>query len=427
MKKQANNDRHRARLIPALAGLLVWANFVPERTELASAQTTEPNWTYTGNLNNARNDPTATLLPNGKVLVVGGSTSGGFLNSAELYDPTTGRWSAAGHLQTPRVSHTATLLLNGKVLVAGGITNTAPPDFGVTNTAELYDPVTEIWSPTGNLNTYRFWFTATLLANGKVLVVGGANNPSVLDSAELYDPATRTWTLTGKPNAVRYGQTATLLKSGKVLIVGGSDDGDLASTLASAELYDPATGTWSSTGSLGTSRILHTATLLRDGKVLVAGGYNWPPTSLRSAELYDPANGTWSVTGSPIAARDDETATLLPNGNVLVAGGEDWNRGLLPGPCLPNCNPLALNSAELYEPNAGTWNSSANLNSARSRHTATLLQNGKALVAGGFSNTNGTLNSAAVRLWRQVLCESDRWRAVLRASAVPGFSGPRTG
>src|SRR5437016_1498640 len=104
--------------------------------------------------------------------------------------------------------------------------------------------------------------------------------------------------------------------------------------------------------------------------------------------------GRGVLLGSPIAARDDETATLLPNGNVLVAGGEDWNRGLLPGPCLPNCNPLALNSAELYEPNAGTWNSSANLNSARSRHTATLLQNGKALVAGGFSNTNGTLNSA---------------------------------
>jgi N-acetylneuraminic acid mutarotase len=352
----------------------------------------------------ARSVHTATLLPNGKVLVIGGYNyeGGGDLNSAELYDPATGTWSITGSLNTPRAYHTATLIQNGKVLVVGGLADSA--------SAELYDPTTGTWSITGSLNIARFWHTETLLQNGKVLVAGGAGGDN---SAELYDPATETWSITGSLMAARYGQTATLLQNGKVLIAGGSDDGDLTSTLASAELYDPGAGIWSVTGNLNASRISHTATLLPDGKVLIAGGItpNWvsvgaftvvnSPTSLKGAELYDPTTGTWSITANLNTNRDSHTATLLPNGNVLVAAGGSWtidgntpNDGTYPCGLTLTCSSKRLNAAERYDIAAGNWSvTTASLNTPRSRHTATLLRNGKVLIAGG-SNGTGVLNSA---------------------------------
>jgi hypothetical protein len=215
--------------------------------------------------------------------------------------------------------HTATLLANGKVLVAGG--------YGAPNIAELYDPATGIWSVTGSLHEGRLEHTATLLTNGKVLVAGGN---SVVASAELYDPATGRWTFTGSLNHGRFEHTATLLANGKVLVAGGIDNADYRS----AELYDPTTGTWTLTGSLTNARIGgHTETLLNDGKVLVAGLGD-------PVELYDPATGTWSFTGDLNRGRSSFTATLLTNGELLVAGG-------YPGLFNP------LDSAELYEP--GVW------------------------------------------------------------------------
>jgi hypothetical protein len=339
-----------------------------------------PGWSLTGSLNTSRYLPTATLLPNGKVLVAGGSLNGAPLNSAELYDPAVGTWSFTGSLNMPRYLHTATLLPNGKVLVVGGV------DVSNLTSAELYDPSTGTWSFTGGVNLTRFWHTATLLQNGKVLVVGGASAPD--DSAELYDPSTGTWSMTGSVHTGRYGHTATLLQSGLVLIAGGSDDGDLDSALASAELYDPVTGTWSVTGSLHEGR-LSTAVLLPNGKVLVAGGYTKDhipdgsgfysvPISLRSAELYDPATGTWSSTSNLNEQRSFHTATLLPSGKVLVAAGLDWGT---PAPC--PCSATKLDSAELYDPIAGTWQRTANLKRARSNQTATLLESGNVLVATG--------------------------------------------
>jgi len=369
-------------------GLLSVTAPVLESTALASLPELATSWNFTGSLNAHRHHHTATLLPNGKVLVAGGRDGSSILRSAELYDPATGTWSVTGRLSTSRIFHTATLLPNSKVLIAGGYTSDAPPSFGITNSAELYDPATGTWSATGALTAHRAWHSATLLPNGKVLLAGGAggsDNSSILDTAELYDPATGTWSATGRLRGARYAHTATPLQNGKVLVAGGSNDGDLASTLDTAELYDPATGMWSITGDLNESRVLHTATLLPSGKVLVAGGYNWPPTSLNSAELYDPAAGTWSNTGNLIAARDSHTATLLPNGKVLVAGGDDWNRGF---------PPTSLNSAELYDPPTGAWSNTARLNTSRYSHTATLLQNGKVLVAGGDNDLSGTLNSA---------------------------------
>src|SRR6202030_328882 len=177
---------------------------------------------------------------------------------------------------------------------------------------------------------------------------------------------------TGSLTTARARHTATLLPNGKVLLAGGFDSSGDA--LTSAELYDPGSGTWTATGSLSTARYHHTATLLPNGKVLVAGGQGTSTNAIASAELYDPASGTWTVTGSLNTARARHSATLLPNGKVLVAGGNDISSN-------------ALASAELYDSTSGSWTFTGSLNSARYVHTATLLPNGKVLVAGGVDNT----------------------------------------
>jgi hypothetical protein len=299
-----------------------------------------------------------------------------------------GAWILTGSMNTPRSDHTATLLPSGKVLVVGGDQ--------IGNSAELYDPATGTWSITGSLNTPRFGHTATLLPNGKVLVAGGADNFAdfTLASAEIYDPATGTWTITGSLNTPRALHTATLLQDGRVLVASGTDPEEFVegSALASAEIYDPATEMWSNTGDQNDARFYHTATLLPNGKVLVAGGaYPGPPVGpapagafklvgLKSAELYDPATGRWSYTGELNTLHAFHTATLLPNGRVLVAAGTDSISNY------PTDN-ADTNIAELYDLATESWSITCNLNVARDSHTATLLQNGQVLVAGGYTNS----------------------------------------
>ncbi len=282
--------------------------------------------------------------------------------------PRAAAWSATGSMTTGRVYHTATLLADGKVLVVGG----EGVSLEVSDSAELYDPSSGTWSATGSMTTARDLHTATLLADGKVLVAGGRGASDLLASAELYDPNTGTWSATGSMTTARYGHTATLLADGKVLVAVGAGGGSGASGwLDSAELYDPSSGTWSATGSMTTARYVHTATLLTDGKVLVAGGIV-SDEALSSAELYDPSTGTWSATGSMTTARLTHTATLLTDGRVLVAGGA------VSGASLP-----ARATAELYDPSTGTWSATGSLTPSREDHTATLLADGKVLVAGG--------------------------------------------
>src|SRR5438132_1009287 len=284
MKTQRSYARHHAGLILAIASLISAGALMPGTAKVASAQTVYPSWSYTGNLSTARADETATLLQNGKVLVTGGfnSPQGRFtiLDTAELYDPDTGTWSSTGNLNNARYSHTATLLRNGKVLVVGG-------NFNAQLTAEIYDPAAGTWSSTGNLSIFSFG-PATLLQNGKVLVFDE-------NAAEVYDPATGTWSSTGKLNYPRFARTATLLPNGNILVAGGIGNEalslvgtTLSFTLSSAEVYDPATGKWTPTAYLNSARWGHTATLLRNGKVLVEGGGSGnPATPLNSAELYD--------------------------------------------------------------------------------------------------------------------------------------------
>ena len=177
----------------------------------------------------------------------------------------------------------------------------------------------------------RFYHTMTLLPDGKVLVTGGHNGVDIFASSELYDPATGKWSATGSLNKARTAHTATLLADGKVLVAGGFNNNDLAS----AELYDPVTGTWTTTGRLVRKRSVHTATLLHDGRVLVAGGSTGTSgRHLASAELYDPTSGTWSVTGShghrtQLVHRDVAAQRPSLGGGRLWRPGQSGERGII--------------------------------------------------------------------------------------------------
>jgi WD40 repeat protein len=267
---------------------------------------------------------TATLLPNGKVLIAGGSSDGSTdLASTKLYDPVTGTFAATVSMTAARSAHTATLLPNGKVLIAGGSYYTGQY-FQALASAELYDPSAGTFAATGSMTVPRDGHTATLLQNGKLLIVGG-DLPTM--TAELYDPVAGTFAATGTPTVEEFRHRATLLSNGRALIGGGLNPLSAAfPNEKRAELYDPNAGTFTATGSMTVMRGGPGVTLLSDGRVLVAGG-----RSDTSAEIYDPTTGTFTATGSMTVVRTGPTATLLGNGKVLVAGGND------------------LGSAELYQ------------------------------------------------------------------------------
>ncbi len=286
-----------------------------------------------------------------------------------LLDPT---WQTTGSLTTARRHHTASVLADGRVLVAGGYNSSLIPRY--LSSAELYDPSSGTWSVTGGLTTARYVHSASVLADGRVLVAGGYNG-GPLSSAELYDPTSGIWSATGSLTMARRQHTASVLSNGGVLLVGGFNN-YVGGYLSNAELYDPSSGAWSVTGSLATGRNYHSASVLADGRVLVAGGYG-VVGGLSSAELYDPASDTWSVTGGLTTGHSVHTASVLPDGRVLVAGG--YNGGY-------------LSSAELYDPSSGTWSVTASLTTARYFHTASVLANGRVLVAGGYNG--GYLSSA---------------------------------
>jgi WD40 repeat protein len=332
------------------------------------------------------------LLPNGKVLVAGGADySGNVFAAAQLYDSTNGTWTGTNAMAKARYAHTATLLPNGKVLVVGGTTNQYDStSASLVQTVELFNPTNSTWTTTGALNFPRFYHTATLLANGKVLVTGGMSSntypATILDSSELYDPATGLWAITGPLHEARYNHTATLLPSGKVLVTGGQVTNVFLVT-GTAELYDPVAGTWTATGSMPYPLANHTATLMPNGQVLVAGGdidigsiggIGLYPVLF--AELYDPATELWTATTSMHFVHDYHTATLLTNGLVLIAGGGGQFGS-------------TTNCAELYEPFTQTWTAAATMITPRKYHTATLLPNGQVLAAGGSGNS-GLLASA---------------------------------
>ena len=341
-------------------------------------------WVTTGSMLTGRDKHTATLLPNGKVLVAGGGiciqdpciTSS--LASAEIYDPSTGTWTYTGSMNTARSGHTATLLPNGSVLVAGG-TDTN----GLLASAELYDPATGKWTYTGSMNAGGGGM-ALLLPDGIVLVTGYADG-----TAELYDPSTGTWSYTGSGGSI----LSTLLQDGNVLSIGYP----LGGYLLIAELYDPAAGTWSPTGTISGADnyygpFFSNLTSLQNGKALTAGGgsYEGGPKgatpSLSGAYLYDPATGVWTSTGNMTSPMGYPTATLLQDGTVLMVGAAGNSPNIVAG------------SAELYDPTTGAWTDTGRMRSTHrfdQTYTATMLQNGTVLVAGGCC-FNGNIADAEI-------------------------------
>jgi hypothetical protein len=328
----------------------------------------------------------ATLLANGRVLFTG--AQGGDLTSAKLYDPATGHFSPTGSTFGPHDQGAATLLADGRVLVLGGVDIRG----GALATAELYDPRTGRFSLSGSLPAGLGVSAVALLMTGQVLVVGTTMNGQTMTAwAELYDPGSGTFRPTGATAAVRMSPTLTLLPDGRVLVAGGYDGSYMAEgpapALASAETYDPATGTFSTTGPMKSARAGHAATRLSDGRVLVTGGSNGS-VGLASAELYDPSTGSFSPAGSMTADRESHSSTLLADGRVLIAGGMHD-----PGPvacagaaCIAMVGTTDLTSAEIYDPATGKFSRTGSMATPRSIPAAILLQDGRVLVAGGFTN-----------------------------------------
>lgn len=302
---------------------------------------------------------TATLLKDGRILVVGGQQTRGLaIATAEIYDPSTKTWSSGGSMAEARgLGHTATLLEDGRVLVMGG-----------SSSAEVYDPSTGIWSSTGSMSEPRIRYTATLLGDGRVLAAGGLDptrsGEQESDTAEMYDPSTGQWSSTGSMLQKHSRHSAALLRDGRVLVVG----------TYSAEVYDPSTGTWALAGKPLRERDQgFPVTVLGDGRVLIAGGEihtgGWTGiyAPIRNVDIYDPSTGTWSA-ASPLAEPYKlHPAALLKDGKVLVIGGD--------------------RQLEIYDPATNTWSSAGKMKQPRILgHTATLLGDGTVLVVGGYKN-----------------------------------------
>jgi hypothetical protein len=344
-------------------------------------------------LTTPRTGPTATLLTDGKVLVAGGwATLAGspVWSSAELYDPSTTSFTLTGGMAVPRYAHTATLLPNGMVLIAGGssVINSNSSNLGLAS-AELYDPSTGTFTPTGSMMTGRYFHTATLLNNGKVLITGGdTSNASgnQLASTELYDPLTGTFSAAGNMTAPRDNHFAVLLADGRVLIEGGL--GGFCLDPPNPEVYDPVTGAFTPTGgSTNPGLTPMTATLLPDGTVYTT--MNVPCDVGNGAESYNPATGAFAPATTLPAASVGFTATQLPNGQIFLHG-------------TLYVNYQAGGSSLLYDPPAAAYATlSGAFPESGEGHTSTLLADGTVLLAGGwiccgFSVANAEVYAPAV-------------------------------
>ncbi len=330
-------------------------------------------WTRTGDLLEARDSHAAALLMDGRVLVAGGrkldptpfeGVRSRILDSVELYDVATGRWTAGPPMQRAREDHDAVTLLDGRVLVVGG--NTVRFD-GSNNiavnvkSAEVFDPVTGRWtlhrSPTATLT----WATATLLRDGRVLIIGwsGKDYPNE-QVITFFDPATDAWTVEPSSKLVRALHATQLLADGRVLVVGGTGlGGHVASPLDDAAIYDPVAGTWTDVGPMRAAGYNMRTDLLPDGRVLVEFGVS---------QVFDPAARTWTHGGAVPDEDELEATVALSDGRIIG---------------FPDPGRFVEATGLTYDPDAQDW---VVLGSFRavSRMTLTLLTDDRVLVAGGY-------------------------------------------
>lgn len=339
---------------------------------LSSAQLYDPSkgvFVESSPMKDARTDHAATVLSDGKILVSGGDDAQGHaLSSAELYDPMSGKFSLASNMSTARAEHSATLIsgcncpADGQVLIAGGVADSR----GTTKSAELYNPATGKFTVTGSMKASRAMHTATLIASGplagNVLIAGGVSDENGGDvaSAELYDPATGQFTLTGAMSTPREGHSATWLDpgvvqgalAGRVLVAGGAD---ARATSDTSEIFNPQNGTFAPVGPMSTPRTLHAAALLSNGQVLIAGGQSSDTDFLLTAELFNPSTSAFSLTGKMVSFHTGSDATILENGTVLIAGGR-------------------TNLANVYDPASGTFSATGKMITDVAESTASLIR-----------------------------------------------------
>lgn len=294
-----------------------------------------------------------------------------------------GQWVSVPDMQVARIIHGVVVLNNGKVLVTGGGTLGGSSQY--TAISQLYDPVTQTWSSTTSMNEVRgIWGNSIVKLNdGRVLVAGGETDNGVsMASSELYDPSTEMWTATGSLNTARQGAVMVLLHDGRPMIIGGNGVlGSPNQRLASAEIYDPFTGTWSNTIDMNKARALQGTgvIVLQDGRVLVVGGDTNGPDN--TAEIYDPSTNAWTFTQPIPYVQFLETVTLLSDGRVLATGGSD--------------NTQTLPYAALFDPATNAWTQVASMHIDRGDHNAALLSDGNVLVFGGNSTHNGGIQNTS--------------------------------
>ncbi|AFE06681.1 kelch domain-containing protein [Corallococcus coralloides DSM 2259] len=312
-------------------------------------------------------------------------------------------WKSVDPMRVRRTGHTATALGDGRVLVVGGSSTGDLSAVSPTNTTELYTLASNSWSPGRNLGTARMNHTATLLLNGKVLVVGGRGpTGGALDSAEIYDVGANQWTAVSPiPGGARATHAAVLLPSGKVLVTGGGFSGD--DGLNTSELYDPASNSWTKAGDLNVNRNMLTLTLLDGGVALAIGGFHRNGAET-TAEVYDSnsPDGGWRLLSQRMGrGRNGHASTLLPSGQVLVTGSLEGS----PGTVLP--------SVDLFEPGSASWTSQANMGEARFLHTATALPSGEVLVTGGYATPYAKPRASA-----EILRRDGGWEPIAPMSSA---------
>ncbi|MFO0595718.1 MAG: kelch repeat-containing protein [Myxococcaceae bacterium] len=348
-------------------------------------------------LKDARQHHSATLLKDGRVLVVGGRGADGIsvLASCELFDPKKNAWSSCGTLVTPRSHHTATALLDGRVLVVGGTANTTGDD-GTSRSSsignvEAWDPKSNKWSALPSLTDARNGHTATLLTDGTVLVVGGAREQRThLTSVERFDPKTNAWSKEKPLEIARWLHAAVRDSEGEVVIVGGRSNAATngvgpGTSIADVERFDPKTSTWKTLPPMTEAR-QRTALIAEPtgGGIIVIGGQT-ATSSTNYAETWRPGLGSWEPFQNHLSmSLSAHTGTRLPSGDLLVVGGEP---------------PNSVDTPRVQRWLAATkeWCLAGELASGRKMHTATLLDDGRVLIVGG---TSGGLPEKVVELWK---------------------------
>lgn len=363
---------------------------------------------------------TATLLPDGGVLIVGGGTEDEVeVPVAEVWDPVSERFKAAGSLAQTRWGHSASLLRDGRVLIVGGGTQHDPDGERPDEQGPFSLASAEVWAPSsgfsdaGSLAIARRGHTATTLTDGRVLVVGGTEAEDPV-AAELWDPETGSFSTSGMPLVERnWGHTATLLPDGRVLFVGGQHAEGIGTydmtlvELATAEDWDPDTGSFEDAGTLDTGRVFHSASLLPDGGVLVVGGFGTDgagqPTFFDTAVAWDPASDSFVDVGSLAIGRVDHRASVLPDRRVLITGGLGYEGGA-PDP-EADIGPSLLAQVEIFDPATGSFTSAGRLSEGREYHTATPLPDGRVLITGGGGHEAEHL--ADPEIWSSELIPSE--------------------